>query len=634
MSSRHHSPILTQQQQQLATPLLHQGAHHPQQPQQHQQQRATPVADQVAHSASNSAFQPGQPPVNGYASFSGPPSAAADVHGHSRSPSRMQSPGNRQPPQAPPSMHHRHSQNSEGDRRHMRDERQMGHISGAVSPANGASHKAFSRHGTSKGGNVTSGAIAQQPMSGRSESRAFFGGDKDGDVRMDDAQQSAFKTISSREEIGALAASAPSGSSMTAAAISLPQVTTPAPPQDMALSSSSTPALSGPTAAPIRLPPVQVGGAGSFSAPGAGTATSMALAADDASKSSTNGSLSLSASATKTESAAGSLSLASAITATDEDNEDSAINSLMSLSNVATAFTSRPQTSPLASASKPGPTSISAFSSTEKDASREEALGTRVAKDGSVASSNDSAPSNELAAAAASLKVSEDSASTNSLTAAAEGDKRLVEGGSRSGRITPLVTSGADASLDQQASSAASSSSTSFATANNGVAALVPSKRSLTATGSGDAVVSSGVLRTSATPDNAGTSSSGVQPSGDSAVADGTASGREDLANGSGSSDDAAGNAGGPRKRGRQESPMSPSSEKQQQQLQQQQLKDSGDASAPGAPAIAADEIEEGEEFEDGEVFDDDEASFGDNNGSKSRASEDMVMDSGKVKHE
>ncbi|KAJ2223657.1 hypothetical protein IWW45_008286, partial [Coemansia sp. RSA 485] len=635
----------------LSTPHLHQGAHHhhqnQQQQHQHQQQpqRLTPVTDQATQSASSSAFQHGQPPVNGYPSFSGPPSAAADAHGHgySRSPSRLQSPAHRQPPQsqAPPSIHHRHSQNSDIDRRHMRDERPMEHISGPVSPANGASHKSFSRHGTGKASKTPSAVVTQQPLSGRSETRASFSADKDGDVRMDDAQQSAFKSISSREEPGAMAM-VPDGSRATlaeAAAIILPRVaTTPAPPQDVAMSSSSTPSLLGPTAAPIRLPPVQVSGAGSFSAPSGGSAslgasssgTSMTLTADDGSKPSINGSLSLPASASmpaaKTESLAGSLALASAISAADEDNEDSAINSLMSLSNVATSFTARRQSSPLASSSKLG--TSSSVSSAEKDLAREEAPISSGAKDGSVTSPSDSAPSNELAAAAASLKVSEDGAPADPRAAADGSDKRPGEVGSRSGQVTPLAASGPDTNHDQPASSAASS--TSFATTNNGVVALVPSKRSLTAAGTGDAVVSSGVLRKSTTPDNAVASSSGVRVLSDAAVAGGNASGREDVANGSGSSDDVAGSAAGPRKRGRQESPVL-SPEKQQPKAEP---KDGAEPSAPGKSTTVADEMEEGEEFEDGEVFDDDdEASFGDN-GSKSRASEDMVMDSGKVKHE
>ncbi|KAJ1724776.1 glucose repression mediator protein [Coemansia erecta] len=617
MTSRHHSPIVTQQ------PRMGQSQRNPQ---------STPVVDQGPPSAGGSAFHQAPPPVNGYSSFSGPPSAAPDGHGHSRSPSRLQSPSYRQQQsqaQGPPPMHYQHSHNSESDRRAMRDGQQAEYM--AEGAPNGAHRQSFSRHDSIKAGNATP-SQPQQPQSGsrRSETRGSFSGDRDGDVAMEDTQYSAFKAAALRDGPSAVATSVAGGASVpTAASVNLPQVTTPAPPSDVVMSSSSTPALSGPTAAPIRLPPVQVGGGGGgssgFSAVGStaqpfGTRNgtpAMLTTADEGSKSIaiTNGSL-LSSSTVSASGGGTTLSLVSAISASDEDKEDSAINSLMSLSNVATTLTPRPQlSSPVAGKSA----TEAVVTSVIQDVQRDETSSANGTNGGRIASPSDSVPNNELAAAAATLKVSEENG------VSADGERApIADSGERSGRSTPLALAlAADASNDQVAS-LSTSSSTSSATASSGVAALVPSKRSLSAAGSGDAVISP-----TATPDNVASTSGGQPPSDELSAASvpGDAGGRDEGANRASSheGEDNDSDESGPRKRGRQYSP-------------EQSLNAEISESTDGAPAATAgssakavsassEGMEEGEEPEDGEI--EDEPSGGD--ASKSHTSEDVVMDSGKV---
>ncbi|KAJ2786251.1 glucose repression mediator protein [Coemansia interrupta] len=623
MASRHHSPVVTQQ---------------PRMGQNQRNQQSTPVTDQGPLSASGSAFHQAQPPVNGSTSFSGPPSAAPDGYGHSRSPSRLQSPSYRQQQsqaQAPPPMHYQHSHGSESDRRTMRDGQQIEYT--ADGAPNGAHRQSFSRHDSIKAGNVTP-SQPQQPQSAsrRSDTRGSFSGDRDGDVAMADTQYSAFKAAALRDGPGAVVASAAGGASVvTASSAILPQVTTPAPPSDLAMSSSSTPALSGPTTAPMRLPPVQVGGGGgssssSFSAVGPTTqpfstrngTPAMLSAVDEGSKpvAITNGSHLTSSTISAP---GGTQSLATAISASDEDKEGSAINSLMSLSNVATALTPRPQlSSPVAGKSA----TEAVVTSVVQDAQRDDTSSANGApRDGGIASPSDSVSNNELAAAAATLKVSEENGASAD-NQSADGANALVDdSGERSGRSTPLALAlAADTSSDQVASLSISSS-TSSATASSGVAALVPSKRSLSAAGSGDAVISQ-----SATPDNVASTSGGGQqpseePSGASMPED--AGGLDEGANRASSHDgeDIDSDESGPRKRGRQYSP-------------EQSLKAEMNQSTDGAPAVTTgpsaksatattDGLEEGEEPEDGEI--EDEPSGGD--ATKSHTSEDIVMDSGKV---
>ncbi|KAJ1876584.1 hypothetical protein LPJ66_012286, partial [Kickxella alabastrina] len=150
-------------------------------------------------------------------------------------------------------------------------------------------------------------------------------------------------------------------------------------------------------------------------------------------------------------------------------------------------------------------------------------------------------------------------------------------------------------------------------TVGSAISALVPSKRPLAAMNSGDAVVLSVVQGQSKSPNNLGDD---VIAFGD-AVASSSIGGSAAVNGG----DELSGKIHfGPRKRGRQSS-SSPVAGKRQQ-LSAKASK--GDA--------ATDEMEDGEEPEDGEVFEDEELANAD--GTKSRANEDVVMDSGKVKHE
>ncbi|KAJ1876580.1 hypothetical protein LPJ66_012289, partial [Kickxella alabastrina] len=150
-------------------------------------------------------------------------------------------------------------------------------------------------------------------------------------------------------------------------------------------------------------------------------------------------------------------------------------------------------------------------------------------------------------------------------------------------------------------------------TVGSAISALVPSKRPLAVMNSGDAVVSSVVQGQSKSPNSLGDNGMAF---GD-AVASSSISGSAAVNGG----DEPSGNIHfEPRKRGRQSS-SSPIAGKRQQLSAKAS---NGDA--------ATDEMEDGEEPEDGEVFEDEElANAG---GTKSRANEDVVMDSGKVKHE
>ncbi|KAJ2304109.1 glucose repression mediator protein, partial [Coemansia sp. Cherry 401B] len=241
-------------------------------------------------------FQQG--PVNGYPQYAVAQPAAPSMRNRSRSPPMAtKSPGLRRT---------QFSQSADASRSGSRDDRRMEH------PAE------------------VSGAAQGPPAYGRQDSTASAGpgipsapqGDRDGDVAMEDAQLAARKANSLREETTA----APAGMSLGEAS---------APASDISIG-SSTSALPGQTAAPIRLPPVQHGGSGNRASPlGAGNGTlQTATTGDESRKGSTNGAMGTVA-----------ISLASAMSAGEEDKEGSAINSLMSLSSVATTLTSRPQAS-------------------------------------------------------------------------------------------------------------------------------------------------------------------------------------------------------------------------------------------------------------------------------------------------
>ncbi|KAJ1938277.1 glucose repression mediator protein, partial [Linderina macrospora] len=278
-------------------------------PQQQQFQRQQPPPPHQTTSSSertptSGTFHPGS--VNGYGPYPGQP-ALSDTRRHSRSPSQPQSATYRQQQQ----------------QQRQIDEKPA--IYGNRFPEN-----------TNMPPPTSLPSFSQDAP--RSELRTpVAAADRDGDATAlksaSPTKVSPSKSPVSADTPASQSSSAIASASMAAAPISLPQVAMPTPTS--ASSDGHGNALSGPTAAPIRLPPVQFGGNGNFGSPSnrsplnAVSSASQQAAADDATKSG----------------GSGPLSLASAIT-TDDDNEGSAINSLMSLSNVATTMTSRPQSTP------------------------------------------------------------------------------------------------------------------------------------------------------------------------------------------------------------------------------------------------------------------------------------------------
>ncbi|KAJ2843951.1 glucose repression mediator protein, partial [Coemansia brasiliensis] len=180
----------------------------------------------------------------------------------------------------------------------------------------------------------TRGESQAPPSYGRHGSTASAGAvisaahsnDHDGDVVMED------RVNSLREE----SLTGNRTSTMDLSPIRAPQTSGSAADVSMAPSTST---LAGPTAAPIRLPPVQHGGSTGLTSPGsrASPRAAQASGSEDLRKSSLSGPVNASSDAP--------ISLASAMSAAEEDKEGSAINSLMSLSSVATTLTSRPQAS-------------------------------------------------------------------------------------------------------------------------------------------------------------------------------------------------------------------------------------------------------------------------------------------------
>ncbi|KAJ2347267.1 glucose repression mediator protein, partial [Coemansia sp. RSA 2618] len=358
--------------------------------------RSTPVAAEAHPSAG--AFQQG--PVNGYQQYAGQ-SAASDAR--SRSPMvAAGSPGFRrtqfaQQPQPQP-----------GDRRLE----QMSEVS-QVPPTYGRQDSTVS-------------AGASIPSVAR--------GDRDGDVDMEDAQPAARKAYSLREE----AATASAGSLST-------------PASDVSLGLSGA-APSGQTAAPIRLPPVQHGGPGGLLSPGsrasplaAGRVSQAGESGEDSRKGSVNGSRPISADV--------ALSLASAISAAEEDKEDSAINSLMSLSSVATTLTSRPQAStPLTSSPQLSLPAIKSSAGSASAAGREPSLDAPAGRE----AVTNGVREMDLSSARGSVVGSE--AASKSPSAGVAASEPKAEEGHQSRASSPLAGSASDA---------------------GSAAAVVPSKRSL-----------------------------------------------------------------------------------------------------------------------------------------------------------
>ncbi|KAJ1765940.1 glucose repression mediator protein [Coemansia sp. RSA 2526] len=347
--------------------------------------------------------------------------------------------------------------------------------------------------------------------------------DRDGDVDMEDIQPVGRKAYSLREEPTV----APAGSMS-------------APASDISMS-SSTPALSGQTAAPIRLPPVQHGGMGGLMSPSsrssplaAGAATTSQAVGDESRKGSINGTM-----AQPSETV---MSLASVISAAEEDKEGSAINSLMSLSSVATTLTSRPQAStPSTSSPQPSLPAIKSSGGSAATTGREPSLdapaGREVVTNGV----------REM-----DLSSARDSGGDSEAASKSPGTGRLIS----------------EPKSDEDLRSRASSPLADGASETGSTVAAVPIKRSL-ATATADESAESSVL------DRAGSRSS----SGSVLHAA--------VAGSDGSGADSSSNGIGPRKRGRQGSP-SPVPGKRLQSDTQDEMED-------------GEEPEDGEVFEDDE---------------------------------
>ncbi|KAJ2795721.1 glucose repression mediator protein, partial [Coemansia helicoidea] len=186
--------------------------------------------------------------------------------------------------------------------------------------------------------------------------KSLHPGDGDGDVQMADAQRPSHRADSSHE--GSALAPPAAVSARGDESSTLPPLAGPTLYAD-ATAASSTAGLSGPTAAPIRLPPVQFGSG--IASPG-GRSSPLAATAGSASRTAAPGSV-----GARLGDSGAPVSLASAISAADEDKEGSAINSLMSLSGVASTLTARPHQPPSMSAS-PQPSRPAAKSGSESAA--------------------------------------------------------------------------------------------------------------------------------------------------------------------------------------------------------------------------------------------------------------------------
>ncbi|KAJ2910127.1 glucose repression mediator protein [Coemansia aciculifera] len=559
MASRHHSPSVSQP--------------HPHHQQQLHPQQSTPVVEQQQPS---SAFQQG--PVNGYAPYPGPSSLNSDAR--HRSPSRLQSPPYKQGNYGQPTQ-----QPEPGRHGGSRDERH-GDNSGDVSSGT-AYQSSYARQGSVKATGA-SGSHDNAPSSSKSshgDPRAP-GSDRDGDVSMEEAAPSLYKPVPSRAEAGMamppVNSSLTSLAAMSAAPISLPQISTPT--SDIPVSSASTPAQSGPTAAPIRLPPVQLGGVSSFSSAGnitsssLGSLTSAAQAGLAGDESSRSGPIAL----PRTTSLDGSAPAQSAV---EDDKEDFAINSLMSLSNVATALTPRPKfSSPPPASTYANISNSEAAASTvgRVDASASEPADLSVIEANGIKDLEISSPRGAMSSSEPADAASADTDDSSPL-ALAFGAEEAVIG-------SAIGTSRSDASLSPATSKAGGSNGESVASNGSVLAAVVPSKRSLSATGPSDLVP--------AMADDAASATRPMSPK----IAGGSSPAFTDASIGS----------DGPRKRGRQSSP-SPALEKRQALA----TKSRGDAKS--------DEVEDGEEPEDGEVFEEDEGAL--------QMNEEVLVDSGNVKH-
>ncbi|KAJ1735777.1 glucose repression mediator protein [Coemansia biformis] len=539
----------------------HQSPATPRQPQQHQQApimaaypQSTPAVE-ARHSPAT--FQQG--PMNG-----GYPPQYGALDARSRSPLMAQknSDYRRNPAAQPAEPSGRHSMHEGG-----RFEPPVDSSRGSQAPPD------YGRQNSTSSGGF--GASSQPPRKGLH----MAAGDGDGDVRMEDAQPAARRAILVNEE-ASLAPLAPM-SAASAKSNSLPPVAVAAP-----AANASASALSGPTAAPIRLPPVQFGGSvaspGGRSSPLAASRSSSSsapLGAAAGSSDSRRSDSRRSDSGGNTGPVGAPISLASAISAADDDKEGSAINSLMSLSGVASTLTSWPQQPPSMSAS-PQPSLPVAKSGSESVAT---AVGREQSTDAPAVTNG----VKEMGISSPADEAGDDQAASRPVNV-----RSPIESGGRTHESSPLA--------DRAGSS-------------SDAAAVVPSKRSLSRThddadGDDGMTAPAGPL----SPDGTG---GGHEAPNDGGVGEPANNG---PSRGAGTVDaDVGGGEPWPRKRGRQGSP-SPMAEKLLPH------------EARHGASPATDEVEEGEEPEDGEVFED----MPSGDGSKARKSDDIVMDSGKVTHD
>ncbi|KAJ2078839.1 glucose repression mediator protein [Coemansia sp. RSA 988] len=507
------------------------GASRQQSPSDAQQSTKAPYS-QPAPAAEPQTFQ--HAPANGYSSYAG----QVDVDGpRSRSPStRQRSPGLRR-------KHYGQQPMADGGRSEPQDGRRA--------------------------------EITAEPARMVTPAMAYGRrGDRDGDMAMDDAPLALGRA-------GPLPGTGTPGLKPD----SLPHIS-PGSPLDAA--ATSTRAHSGPMAAPIRLPPVQHGGAGGLASPTPRTSSgdTMVQAAPVSGRDSHDGT-----NGPPTGSAP--LSLASAISAADEDKEGSAINSLMSLSSVATTLTPRPRASSASLSESPQPSAPKSAAESVTTASGRDAHSEAPAVMNGVKEMEISSPPPDAALLPPASASPADGVPLASVVGAPNGE--------RSHTTSPLASR--TALLANQSTPLAGQTAPGDAGApvpmapSAGDVAVVPSKRPLAVASDSDA-----------------TTTAHTAPPRD-APSDDLSSGTADDAS-SPSTGGAGGGDHGPRKRGRQGSP-SP-----------------GIRLLPRANGGAGtDEPEDGEVLEEEEDNNDVPQSAA-NTSHSSRKSEDVVMGSGNVSHE
>ncbi|KAJ2607435.1 glucose repression mediator protein [Coemansia sp. RSA 1365] len=504
-----------------------------------QQPIKTPYS-QPASTAELVAFQ--HPPTNGYSPYAGP---TGDGGQRSYSPpTRQRSPGPRR-------RHYGQQPMTEGAYSNPRDGR---HVELAAEPLQIATPSlGYARHGAAAGD-----------------------GDGDGDVAMDDAPLALSKA-------GQLSGAVTPGSRPG----SLPQLS-PVPLSDAAVASGR--AHSGPTAAPIRLPPVQHGGVGVLASP-TPRASSGEAAVQTASASgydSRSGASALSA-------GSAALGLASVISAADEDKEGSAINSLMSLSSVATTLTPRPRASSESLSASPLLSAPKSVAESVATAPGRDPHSDAPAVMNGVKEMEISSPTPDAALQPPVSASPTDAVPLATVVGASNGE--------RSHTASPLASQ-STALASQTAPSDVGVLLSMSPTA--GDTAVVPSKRSLAAASDGDAATAAHAAQPRVA------SYAGLPD----ALSDDLSSSVTD--DGSSLSTGAGGGDHGPRKRGRQGSPSS---------LSRAHLPPKANGGA------RPDEPEDGEVLEE-EDDDDDVPQSAASASHSSRKSEDIAMSTGNVSHD